>query len=148
MQSRLRLGGHGVQPLLLMFPLGLFWTAFVLDLATLAGAPGMVGTLAYWNIVAGLVGGLPAAVAVGVDAFSAVGPAATRIGFLSLLLDVGVLIVFAVLALMRVRSPDRTTDPGLLALEVCGLVAAGFAAWFGGRFADPRAPIAEPVRPL
>jgi len=146
MQSRLRLGGHGVQPLLLMFPLGLFWMAFVLDLATLLGAPTMVGTVAYWTIVAGLVGGLAAAVAAGFDAFTAVGPAATRIGFLSLLLDVGVRFVFAVLVLMRVRSPDRAADPGLLVLEVCGMAVAGFGAWFGGRFADPRAPIAEPLR--
>ncbi|GAA4941510.1 DUF2231 domain-containing protein [Actinoplanes utahensis] len=146
MQSRLRLGGHGVQPLLLMFPLGLFWMAFVFDLATLLGAPAMIGTVAYWNIVAGLVGGLPAAVAAGVDAFSAVGPESTRIGFLALLLDVGVLIVFAVLALMRVRTPDRAADPGLLLLELCGLLVAAFGAWFSGRFADPRAPVAESLR--
>jgi uncharacterized membrane protein len=146
MRSRLRLGGHGVQPLLLMFPLGLFWMAFVFDTATLLGAPAMVGTLAFWNIVAGLIGGLLAAVAAGYDAFTAKGPAAARIGFVSLLLDVGVLIVFAVLALLRVRGPDRVVEPGLLLLEVAGLLVAGFGAWFGGRFADPRAPVAEPVR--
>ncbi|GIF40273.1 DUF2231 domain-containing protein [Actinoplanes xinjiangensis] len=145
MQSRLRLAGHGVQPLLLMFPLGLFWMAFVFDVATLLGAPALVGTLAYWNLVAGLLGGVLAAVAVGFDAVTATGPAAARIGFLSLLLDVGVLILFAVLTLMRVRGADRTADPGLLLLEIAGLVVAAFGAWFGGRFADPRAPVAEPV---
>ncbi|MFC4068706.1 DUF2231 domain-containing protein [Actinoplanes subglobosus] len=143
MQSRLRLAGHGVQPLLLMFPLGLFWMAFVFDVATLLGAPSLVGTLAYWNLVAGLIGGVPAALAVGFDAFTATDPAAARVGFFSLLLDVGVLIVFAVLTLMRVRGPDRSADPGLLLLEIAGLAVAAFGAWFGGRFADPRAPIAS-----
>jgi uncharacterized membrane protein len=146
MQSRLRLAGHGVQPLLLMFPLGLFWMAFVFDLATLLGAPALVGTLAYWNLVAGLIGGVLAAVAVGFDAFTAVGPRAARIGFFSLLLDVGVLIVFAVLTLMRVRGADRAADPGLLLMELAGLAVAAFGAWFGGRFGDPRAPVAEPLR--
>jgi uncharacterized membrane protein len=106
----------------------------------------MVGTLAFWNIVAGLCGGLLAAVAAGYDAFTAQGQAAARIGFLSLLIDVGVLVVFAVLALMRVRGPDRVAEPGLLLLEIAGLAVAAFGAWFGGRFADPRAPVAEPVR--
>lgn len=142
MQSRLRLAGHGVQPLLLMFPLGLFWTAFVLDLATVLGAPPLVGTVAFWNMVAGLSGGLLAATATGFDAFTTTG----RTGFLSLLLDVGVLIVFAVLTLTRTRVPDRTAEPALLLLELAGMAIAGFGAWFGGRLADPRAPIADPPR--
>ncbi|MDI6101802.1 DUF2231 domain-containing protein [Actinoplanes sp. NEAU-A12] len=147
MQSRLRLAGHGVQPLLLMFPLGLFWTAFVFDLATLLGAPAMIGTVAFWNLVAGLGGGVLAALAAVFDAVSADSPTAARIFCLALLLDVGVLIVFAVLALMRVRDPDRAVSASLLVVEAGGLAAAAFGAWFGGRFAHPRAPVADRRRP-
>jgi uncharacterized membrane protein len=143
MQSRLRIAGHGLQPLLLMFPLGLFWMAFVFDLATLLGAPALIGTVAFWNLVAGLGGGLLAALTAGFDAASATGPAA-RIFVLALLLDAGVLITFAVLTLMRVRDPDRTVNASLLLVELAGLAAAGFGAWFGGRLADPRAPVADP----
>ncbi|WP_203896195.1 DUF2231 domain-containing protein, partial [Actinoplanes xinjiangensis] len=147
MQSRLRIAGHGMQPLLLMFPLGLFWTAFVLDLATLLGAPAMLGTAAFWNLVAGLGGGLLATLAAVADAVAATGPAGTRIFVLALLLDVGVLIIYAVLTLMRVREPDRTTSASLLTIEVTGLAAAAFSAWFSGRLAAPGAPIADPRRP-
>ncbi|MDI6105266.1 DUF2231 domain-containing protein [Actinoplanes sp. NEAU-A12] len=147
MQSRLRIGGHAVQPLLLMFPLGLFWTASVFDLATVLGAPALVGTLAFWNIVAGLAGGLCAGLATGFDAFAAREPSVARSRFLGLLLDVGVLVLFAVLALVRVRDPDRAADPGLLMVQVAGLALAGFGAWFGGRFGDRRAPMAEPRSP-
>ncbi|MBW6438706.1 DUF2231 domain-containing protein [Actinoplanes hulinensis] len=143
-QSRLRLAGSGVQPLLLMFPLGLFWMAFVFDLATTLGAPPLIGTVAFWNLVAGLIGGLLAALAAAVDAFGASDPAAARIFFLALLLDVGVLIVFAVLTLMRVRGHDRSADGGLLALEAAALALAGFTAWFSGRLADPQAPVSDP----
>ncbi|WP_183218008.1 DUF2231 domain-containing protein [Actinoplanes campanulatus] len=143
-QSRLRLAGSGVQPLLLMFPLGLFWMAFVFDLATTLGAPPLIGTVAFWNLVAGLIGGLLAALAAAVDAFGASDPAAARIFFLALLLDVGVLIVFAVLTLMRVRGHDRSADGGLIALEAAGLALAGFTAWFSGRLADPQAPVSDP----
>ncbi|WP_344252009.1 DUF2231 domain-containing protein [Actinoplanes campanulatus] len=143
-QSRLRLAGAGVQPLLLMFPLGLFWMAFLFDLATTLGAPPLIGTVAFWNLVAGLIGGLLAALAAAVDAFGASDPAAARIFFLALLLDVGVLIVFAVLTLMRVRGHDRSADGGLLALEAAALALAGFTAWFSGRLADPQAPVSDP----
>ncbi|GIE46143.1 hypothetical protein Alo02nite_90410 [Actinoplanes lobatus] len=143
-QSRLRLAGSGVQPLLLMFPLGLFWMAFVFDLATTLGAPPLIGTVAFWNLVAGLIGGLLAALAAAVDAFGASDPSAARIFFLALLLDVGVLIVFAVLTLMRVRGHDRSADGGLLALEAAALGLAGFTAWFSGRLADPQAPVSDP----
>jgi uncharacterized membrane protein len=127
--------------MLLMFPLGLFTMAVLFDLATVLGAPHLIGTLAYWNIVAGLVGGLVAALAAGVDAFGAHDPKAARISFLSLLMDFAVLILFAVLTLMRIRSPDRAADPGLLVVELVGLVLAGFGAWYGGRFGDPYAPM-------
>jgi uncharacterized membrane protein len=143
MQSRLRIAGHGMQPLLLMFPLGLFWMAFVLDLATLLGAPALLGTAAFWNLVAGLGGGLLATLAAVADAVSATGPATARIFVLALLLDVGVLIVYAVLTLMRVREPDRTTSGSLLTVEFTGLAAAAFSAWFSGRLAAPGAPVSD-----
>jgi uncharacterized membrane protein len=143
MQSRLRIAGHGLQPLLLMFPLGLFWIAFVFDLASLLGAPALIGTVAFWNLVAGLGGGLLAALPAGADVAGATGPAA-RVFVLALLIDVGVLITFAVLTLMRVRDPDRIVTTNLLLVELAGLAAAGFGAWFSGRLADPRAPVADP----
>ena len=141
MQSRLRVAGQRVQPLLLMFPLGLFTMALFFDLATVLGAPHLIGTVAYWNIVAGLVGGLVAALVAGVDAFGARDPLVARIGFVSLLIDFGVLILFAVLTLMRFRDPDRAIDAGLLVVELGGLAVAGFGAWYGGRFGDPYAPM-------
>jgi uncharacterized membrane protein len=133
MQTRLRLSGHAVQPLLLMFPLGLFTVAVFFDVATMLGAPGMVGTLAYWNIVAGLVGGLAAALADGFDALSAGHVAAARRWYLRFLLDVGVLVFFAVLALIRLRTADRSVDTGVLLLELLGLAAAVVNAWYSGR---------------
>ncbi|WP_436533136.1 DUF2231 domain-containing protein [Actinoplanes sp. HUAS TT8] len=118
MQSR-----NPVQPVLLMFPLGLFAVAIILDLATMLGAPAIIGTLAYWNVLAGLAGGVFGAV---------VGRPRVTI----LLLDLGVLFHFAVLALIRVRSGDRVADPSLLLLELLGFAVALAASWCGGRL-DP-----------
>ena len=129
--------------MLLMFPLGLVAMAFLFDLASLLGAPYLIGTLAFWNIVAGLAGGVLAALACGYDAVTARDPRSARISFLSLLIDVGVLILFAVLTLMRVRSPDRVVDGGLLVVETIGVALAAFGAWYGGRFGDPHAPMSR-----
>jgi uncharacterized membrane protein len=137
-ESRLRIAGNAVHPLLLMFPLGLFAIAIIFDVATMLGAPSMVGTLAFWNVVAGLVGGASAVSVAAVDTASARGTRATLVGAVGVLLDLGVLVTFAVIAMIRLRTADRGADSGLLALEFAGLTAASFSAWYGGRFGGSR----------
>ncbi|MEU4222631.1 DUF2231 domain-containing protein [Actinoplanes sp. NPDC026623] len=140
MESRLRIADNAVHPLLLMFPLGLLSIAFIFDVATMAGAPRMLATLAFWNIVAGLAGGVLAISVATIDIMAASPGRAARAGTLGVLLDLWVLIVFAVIALIRLRTPDRGTDPGLLPVEVIGLAAAGISTWFGGRLGPRRPP--------
>jgi uncharacterized membrane protein len=139
MGSRLRLRGNAVQPLLLMFPLGLVAVAIIFDVSHLGGAPAILGTVAYWNIVAGLVGGGLTAAVLWIDSRSTPHRAAARLGVFRFLLDLAVLIVFAVVLLLRVRTADRTADPGVVAVELAGMLTAGFAAWFGGRLGEPAA---------
>jgi uncharacterized membrane protein len=133
MKSRLRIADNAVQPLLLMFPLGFFTLVLVFDAAVMTGAPGLLGTLAYWNIVAGLLGGAAAVGVTAIEAGSARHAAVARARTLGVLLDAGVLILFAVIALIRLRTHERGADSGLLLLEGLGLVAAGLGTWLGGR---------------
>jgi uncharacterized membrane protein len=139
-QSRLQLQGHALQPLLLMFPLGLLAVAIILDAFHAFGAPRLVGTLAYCTIVAALVGGTLTAAVTGVDALTAGHPAAVRQCARRLLTDLAVLTVFAVVVLVRLRQPDRTAPPGLLSIELLGLAAAVVSARLGGRLGE--APVA------
>jgi uncharacterized membrane protein len=141
MESRLRIADQAVQPVLVMFPLGLFAMAVLFDLGNLLGGPDLLGALAYWNIVAGLVGGVLAALAGAVDLmFVANGTPAKRAGVLRSLVNMGVLILFAVILMLRMRAADRVAGGGLLAVELLALAAAVFGAWFGGELADRRAP--------
>src|SRR4051812_520227 len=139
MRSRLRVRDNAVQPLLLMFPLGLFALGALFDVFRMTGAPAILGTLAYWNVVAGLAGGLLAALVGWIDAMSAGSRAVARLGAARFLLDLGVLILFAVIALLRMRTQTRGLDGGLTALEVLGVALAGFGAWFGGRLGETTA---------
>src|SRR3954467_4040343 len=97
MESRLSIAGQAVQPILVMFPLGLFAMAVIFDLANLAGGPNILGALAYWNVVAGLIGGIPATLAGAIDLAFVHSPDAKRIGVLRVLLNMGALILFAVI---------------------------------------------------
>src|ERR687883_395957 len=133
MESRLRIAGQAVHPVLVMFPLGLFTLAVFFDIANVLGAPKILGALAYWNIVAGLVGGVLVALASAIDlVFIRSGTRVKRLGVLITLVNMGVLLLFAVILMLRMRTPDRVAGGGLLAVEMLSLIAAVFAAWYGG----------------
>jgi uncharacterized membrane protein len=125
---------------LVMFPLGLFTMAVLFDLGDLLGGPNILGALAYWNIVAGLVGGVLAGIAVGIDLiFVRNGTPAKRTGVLLALVNMGVLILFAVILMLRMRTTDRVAGGGLFAVELLSLVAAVYGAWYGGELVNRRA---------
>ena len=141
MESRLRIAGQAIQPVLVMFPLGLFAMALFFDLADQLGAPSIIGALAYWNIVAGLIGGVLAALAGAVDTmFVRNGTRAKRIGVLQGLLNMGVLILFAVILMLRMRTPDRVASGGLFAVELFALAAGVFGAWYCGELGNRPVP--------
>jgi uncharacterized membrane protein len=123
-----------------MFPLGLFAMAVIFDVADLLGGPDILGALGYWNIVAGLAGGVLATLAGAIDLAFVRRTDAKRLGVLRVLLNMGVLILFAVILMVRVGDPDRAAGVGLFFLELLGLGLAGFGAWFGGELANGRTP--------
>jgi uncharacterized membrane protein len=138
MESRLRIAGQAVHPVLVMFPLGLFTMAVLFDMGNVLGGPDILGSLAYWNIVAGLVGGVLVALAGAIDLALMRGTRAKRRGVLQNLMNMGVLILFAVIAMLRMQSPDRVAGAGLLVVELIALVAAFFGAWYGGEIVNRR----------
>jgi uncharacterized membrane protein len=140
MESRLMVAGQAVQPILVMFPLGLFAMAGMFDMADLLGGPSMLGQLAYWNLVAGLFAGLLAALASAVDVAFVRHSGARRLGVLRALLNMGVLVIFMVILMLRMQAPDRVIGGGLFLVELLGLAVAGYGAWFGGQIATGRPP--------
>ena len=139
MESRLRIAGQAVQPVLVMFPLGLFSMAVLFDLATVLGGPSILGALGYWNLLAGMAGGVLVALATAIDVmFVRDGSRAKRVGVLLGLMHLGVLILFAVILMLRMQNPDRTAGGGLLVVELLALSAGLFGAYYGGELVNPR----------
>src|SRR5215208_8430058 len=93
--------------MLVVFPLGLFIAAVIFDGIYLWRGSAMFASVAYWNIAAGIIGGLAAAVFGLIDWLAIPsGTRAKRIGLLHGASNVVVVLIFAVAWLMRGNISD------------------------------------------
>jgi uncharacterized membrane protein len=137
MESKAKLLGHPIHPMLIVLPLGLFIAAVVFDAVYLWRGSPAFATAAYWNIAAGIVGGLLAAVFGAIDWFAIpAGTRAKRIGLLHGGSNVVVVLIFALVWLMRGDRPDTAPTTNLFLLEVVALGLGSVAGWLGGELVD------------
>lgn len=136
MESRVKVFGHPVHPILVAFPLGLFATAVVFDLMYVVGGDPLFATVSYWIMIAGIIGGLAAA-PFGLIDWLAI-PEQTRakaIGQLHGLGNAVVLLLFIGSWLLRRDAPERPDMwAHLLSLAGVGLVLV--TGWLGGELVD------------
>ena len=136
MESKAKLFGHPIHQMLIVFPLGLLATALVFDVISLFTGTGYWSEIAFWMIVAGLVGGLLAAPFGLIDWLAIPSHTrAKRIGALHGGGNLVVVVLYGVSALLRVDSP---ATPGTVALTTAFL-GGGLAlvtGWLGGELVD------------
>jgi uncharacterized membrane protein len=132
----MKIAGHPVHPMLIVFPLGLLATAVIFDIITLSTSDGKWSTMAWYMIAAGIIGGLSAAVFGLIDWLGI--PRNTRAKAVGLWhggLNVLVVLLFAVSWLLR--RPEPTSPSSLaLTLSFAAVVIAVVAGWFGGELVD------------
>lgn len=87
----MKLFGHPIHPMLIVFPLGLLATAVAFDIVGLASSDPTWYLISYWMIAAGIVGGLLAAVFGTIDWWGI--PANTRAKSIGLVHGVGNVVV-------------------------------------------------------
>src|SRR5690242_3379762 len=136
MDSRVKLLGHPIHPMLVVFPLGLLGAAVVFDLVHAWLGFAILTGAAYVNMAAGIVAGLAAAVFGLIDWLAIpAGTRAKRIGLMHAAANVTALALFAVSWYAR---PAVRTAPtfGLLGVEVGALVIALVGGWLGGELVD------------
>ena len=136
MESRAKLFGHAVHPMLIPIPLGLLSMAVVFDLIDLVVGQDDLARAASPMIAAGVVTGLLAAVPGAVD-WAAI-PSGTRAKGVATAHGLGNVIVVALFAaawfLRRGNPADATGLP--IVLEAIGVLGAVVTGWLGGELVD------------
>ncbi|PZG12422.1 hypothetical protein C1I95_25860 [Micromonospora craterilacus] len=133
MESRLKVLGHAVHPMLVMFPVALLVTAVLFDVIDALGGPRFLGEVAYWNLTVGLIGGVLAAAAGAVDLLAIpAGTRAKRVGVTHAAANFAMLLLFAAVWVVRLNAEYRTAGGALIAIEVVAVAILGVAAWLGG----------------
>lgn len=132
MESKARVMGHPMHPILVPFPLGLLTTSVIFDIIHLLTGGARWAEISFWMIAAGVVGGLLAAVFGLIDWLSI--PPGTRAKMVGLghgLSNVVMVVLFALSWLLRSGAPG---DPGVLpiVLSFLGVGLASLGGFLGG----------------
>src|SRR3954463_2995593 len=124
MESRAKLAGHPIHQMLIVFPLGLLGMAVIFDIIYLVSKNSRWTEAAYYNIGAGIISGLLAAVFGFVDWYAI--PRGTRAKRIGLLHGVGNVVVVGLFAVSwLLRRPSYATPPqGAIVLGLIGLFLA------------------------
>lgn len=136
MESRAKLFGHAMHPMLIVFPLGLFSAAVLFDLVRIFHGGGAWGQAAFYDIAVGVVGGLVAALFGFIDWLAI--PSRTRAKAVGLWHGAGnfvIVVLFAISWFIRLADPG---SPPFLAfiLALVGVVMALATAWLGGELVE------------
>jgi len=116
MESKVKVLGHALHQMLVVFPLGLLTVAVIFDVIYLVGHTPIWTQSAYYMIAAGLIGGLAAAVPGWVDWWAIPrGTRAKRVGLLHGVGNVLVLVLFALSWLLRRSAPPAPPVEAIIA---------------------------------
>ena len=136
MESRAKIFGHAIHPILIVYPLGLLSAAVIFDVIYLLTANPTWATVSFWMIAAGIVGGLLAAVFGLIDFLSIPsGTRAKRIGLIHGLVNLGVMVLFIGSWLLRRDLPEAPSTAAL-AMSFIGVGAALLGGWLGGELVE------------
>ncbi|MFP4439062.1 MAG: DUF2231 domain-containing protein [Chloroflexaceae bacterium] len=137
MKSRARILGHPIHPMVMIFPAGLLLTATIFDIIALITGNPIFSMLGFWNITAGIIGGLIAATP-GVIDWMAI-PEGTRAKAIGLWHGGGNvlnIVLFAVVWFLRLGMPGNSPAGLPIVLQIIGIALLGVTGWLGGELVD------------
>ena len=131
MSTPARLGKHPIHPMLVPLPIGLFVFSLVADIIYRAGWGGPFWLdLAFYTMAGGIIGALGAAVPGLVDYLSLRAPRDRRLATAHLVLNLGIVAVYAVNLWLRTRVDPATRLP--FVLSIVSVLTLGVSGWLGG----------------
>jgi len=136
MESRAKLLGHAIHPIMIVFPLGLLSTAVIFDVIYLLWGNPTFATVAYYMIAAGIIGGFAAAIFGAIDWLAI--PSGTRaksVGMYHAVGNVVALLFFIGSWWLRRDVPERPETMASI-LSIAGFGFALVGGWLGGELVE------------
>lgn len=136
MESKARILGHPVHPMLIVFPLGLLATTVIFDIVYFSTGNGFWTEMSYWMIAVGVLVGLLSAVFGLIDWLAI--PSDTRaktVGLYHAIGNVVAMVLFIISWFIRRQAP---TNPATVAfvLSFVGVGLAAVTGWLGGELVN------------
>jgi uncharacterized membrane protein len=133
MEGKVKLFGHPVHPMLIVFPLGLLATAAVFDILFLSTGNRVFPTVSFYVIAAGVIGGLLAAIFGFLDWLGL--PKNSRARYIGGWHGTGnfvIVVLFALSWLVRLNNADFIPSSLALTFSFLGAGLAFITGWLGG----------------
>ena len=136
MASPASIGGHPVHPMIIPFPIALWVFSLVADLIFLwRGNPVWSDYIAFYTLLAGIIGAVAAAVPGFIDWLSLKDPGVVKIANWHARLNVIALLVFAASFYLRTRGGSALVSGSYnipIALSVFGVILISISGYLGG----------------
>src|SRR6476620_8556032 len=132
MRSKAHLKSHPIHPILVCFPIAFFIGSFVFDVLHLLNNNPSFQTMGYYLNIAGVIGGILAAIHGIIDFIYTVPPESSgkkRAAKHGLLNTTNVLLFVAVIILKKIEAVSFGI---LVGMEAIGLILLSIAGWLGG----------------
>ena len=122
---------HPIHPMLVPFPIALWIFSLVCDLIYVMGWGGAVWKeMAFYTMAGGLLGALAAAVPGYLDYRTTTVPAIQKIGRWHMLINLSLVVLFAINLWLRMESEPGAALPVIL--SVVGVAMLSVSGWLGG----------------
>jgi uncharacterized membrane protein len=132
MESKTKLLGHPIHPMLVGFPIGLLVTSLLFDVIALLTSESSLAVAAFYMIGAGVIGGLVSAVFGLIDWLAI--PLRTRAKGIGLWHGLGnvVAIGLFILSWLNRRDAPQAPEAAALIVSLLGVGVIGITGWLGG----------------
>lgn len=131
MKSRAGIAGHPIHPMLVPFPIALWIFSLASDFIYLFGFGGPVWKdIALYTLVAGVGGGLAAAVPGYLDYRAITEPLTAKIAERHMIINVSLVLLFSINVLLRLSTGPHAIAP--VVLSVVGVAGLAISGWLGG----------------
>jgi uncharacterized membrane protein len=135
MTSKASIAGHPIHPMLIPFPLALWFTSFVVDVLFYFLRHPTLLVISKFMIAGGCIGAVAAAIAGIIDWLSIENPGVKRVANWHARLNIAALVVFTISFFLRLGSYSelvgrKLTIPFLLSLV--GVILISISGWLGG----------------